>query len=127
MLLCGRTERESPSKIEKGKRHMFFIKATAIQLIDDSAYPEIVRCVFTDFHGCTHTFTEKWPKVSNDDFENSFPRECTLGCVLVEKRGEICVVDTSQPWYVESEDEKTVFEIHEDLLLEDDWTEPIEQ
>ena len=99
---------------------MFYIKATAIQLIDDSSYPEIVRCVFTDAHGHTHTVMEKWPIVSAEKFENSFPKDCMLGCVIVEKRGKICVVDTRQPWYIESEDGETVFEIYEDLLMEGD-------
>ena len=99
---------------------MFFIKATAIRLIDDSTYPEIVRCVFTDVHGRMHTFMEKWPVVSADKFENTLPKDCELGCVVVERRGDVCVVDTDQPWGIESEEGETVFEIHEDLLIEDE-------
>ena len=99
---------------------MFFIKATATQLIDDSAYPEIVRCVFTDAYGRTHTVMEKWPVVSAEKYENVFPKDCLLGCTVVERRGEVCVVDTDQPWGIESEEGETVFEIHEDLLIEDE-------
>ena len=99
---------------------MFYIKATAIQLIDDSTYPEIVRCVFTDAHGRTHTVMEKWPVVSAEKYENTFPKNCMLGCVVVERRREVCVVDTDRPWGIESEEGETVFEIHEDLLIEDE-------
>ena len=105
---------------------MFFIKATATQLIDDSAYPEIVRCVFTDAYGRTHTVMEKWPVVSAEKYENTFPKDCALGCIVVERRGNMCIVDTQQPWHIESEDGETVFEIREDLLLEDEWTDPLE-
>lgn len=105
---------------------MFYIKAMAIQLIDDSAYPEIVRCIFTDACGRTHTVVEKWPVVSAEKFENIFPKDCLLGCTVVERRGRICVVDADRPWGIESEDGETVFEIREDQLLEDEWTDPIE-
>lgn len=121
MLLHGRIGGGFPeTTMEKGDTHMFYIKATAIQLIDDSAYPEIVRCVFMDSHGRTHTVTEKWPVVSAEKFKNSFPKDCTLGCVVLERRGEVCVVDTERPWCIESEEGETVFEIHEDLLMEGD-------
>jgi hypothetical protein len=38
---------------------MFFIRATAIRLIDDSAYPEIVLCEFMDVNNKQHTIIEK--------------------------------------------------------------------
>lgn len=37
---------------------MFYIKATAIRLIDDSAYPEIVLCEFADAYDHKHRIIE---------------------------------------------------------------------
>ena len=38
---------------------MFYIKATAIDLIDNSSYPEIVLCEFIDIYGTKHRVIEK--------------------------------------------------------------------
>ena len=97
---------------------MYYIKATAIRLIDDSAYPEIVLCEFMDTNNKQHTITEKWPVVSNGKFENVFPKDCFIGCTVLEEKFESCIVTTEQPWYVESEEGKTIFEIQKSLLIE---------
>ena len=97
---------------------MFFIRATAIRLIDDSAYPEIVLCEFMDVNDKQHTIIEKWPKVSNDKFVNIFPKNCFIGCTVLEEKYESCVVTTEQPWYIESEEGKTIFEIQKSILIE---------
>ena len=97
---------------------MFYIKATAIQLIDDSAYPEIVLCEFMDINDKRHTIIEKWPVVSNDKFENVFPRNCFIGCTVLEEKLESYIVTSEQPWYIESEEEQTIFEIQKSLLID---------
>ena len=97
---------------------MFYIKATATQLIDNSAYPEIVLCEFIDANDNRHKIIEKWPVISSEKFENVFPKVCFIGCTVVEKKFESYIVDTGQPWYIESEEGKTIFEIHKSLLIE---------
>ena len=97
---------------------MFFIKATATRLIDDSAYPEIVLCEFTDAYHHQHRIIEKWPVVSDEKFNNIFPTECFIGCAMIEKKVDSYIVDTQQPWYIESEEGKTIFEINTSLLIE---------
>ena len=97
---------------------MFYIKATAIQLIDDSTYPEIVLCEFTDAYGHKHRIIEKWPVVSSEKFENIFPKDCFIGCVIVERQSNSYIVDTEQPWDIESEEGKTNFKINTSLLIE---------
>ena len=49
---------------------MFYIKATAIDLIDNSSYPEIVLCEFIDIYGIQHRIIEKWPVVSVEKITN---------------------------------------------------------
>lgn len=52
---------------------MFYIKAIATKLIDNTGYPEIVLCEFMDYKGNKHEFIEKWPVVSDKEFINIFP------------------------------------------------------
>ena len=97
---------------------MYYIKATAIRLIDDGAYPEVVLCEFMDASAKQYTIIEKWPVVSNDKFENVFPKDCFIGCTVLEEKIESCIVTTEQPWYIETEEGKTIFEIQKSLLIE---------
>ncbi len=97
---------------------MFFIKVKATKLIDNSSYPEIISCEFIDVNGCKHKFTEKWPIVSNERFENTFPKDCQIACVILEKKTVSYVVSTHLPWGIESTEGKTIFEISKELLIE---------
>ena len=96
---------------------MFSRKAKATKLIDNSSYPEVVLCEIVDVYGQKHEFIEKWPVVSAEDFENSFPRKCELDCIVLEEKETSYLVSTEQPWHIESTDEKTIFEISKELLL----------
>ena len=49
---------------------MFYIKATAIDLIDNNSYPKIVLCEFIDIYGIQHRIIEKWPVVSVEKITN---------------------------------------------------------
>ena len=98
---------------------MFYIKATAIDLIDNSSYPEIVLCEFIDIYGTKHRVIEKWPVVSLEKFDNVFPKDSYIGCVIVEEKIESVIVNTNQPWYIESTDGKNIFEIHKSSLVAD--------
>lgn len=96
---------------------MFEIKAKATKLIDDTGYPEVVLIEFYDYDGQKHNFIEKWPVVSAQEFDDSFPKECTIACTLVEERETSCIVDTSKPWGMESEEGLTIFEVSKNLLV----------
>ena len=100
---------------------MFCIKALATQLIDRSFYPEIVLCEIVDVNGCKHQFIEKWPVVSAEKFENIFPKECEIDCIILEERSASYVVCTEQPWGIESTEGKTIFEIDKNLLIENEF------
>ena len=96
---------------------MFEIKAKATKIIDDTGYPELVLVEFYDYYGKKHNFIEKWPVLSVQEFDDSFPKECTIACTLVEEREMSYIVDTSRPWGIESEEGLTVFQISKDLLV----------
>ena len=96
---------------------MFYIKATAIDLIDNSSYPEIVLCEFIDIYGIQHRFIEKWPVVSNEEYDNVFPKDVYIGCIIAEEKAESVIVNTDQPWYIESIEGKNIFEIPKSILV----------
>lgn len=99
---------------------MLTIKATAIELLDDSTYPEMVLIEFLDYYGRRHRFVEKWPVVSAEAFDSSFPRDCDIACVIVEEKESSLIIDTSKPWGIVSEEGLTVFEINKNVLLNND-------
>ena len=96
---------------------MFYIKAIATKLIDDSRYPEFVLCEFIDYKGKKHEFIEKWPVVSNKEFTKQFPTNCIIGCVVLKEKIESYVVSTLEPWDIESEEGLYEFEISKNLLI----------
>lgn len=98
---------------------MFYIKAAAIDLIDNSSYPEIALCEFVDIHGTKHRIVEKWPVVSIEEFDNIFPKDAYIGCNIIEEKSESVIVNTDQPWDIESVEGKTIFEIHKSSLVTD--------
>ena len=97
---------------------MYYVKAIATKLIDDTRYPEIILCEFFDYDGHKHEFIEKWPVVSDKEFKNVFPRECVIGCTILETKRDSYIVSTLKPWDIESVEEINVFEISKNLLLE---------
>lgn len=103
-----------------GDYRMFYVKAVATRLIDGSSYPEIVLCEFTDFKGKKHEFAEKWPVISNEEFGNTFPKHCSIGCVIVEEKEKVYTVNTDQPWGIESIEGKTIFEVDKNMIVEMD-------
>ena len=98
---------------------MFYIKATAIDLIDNSSYPEIVLCEFIDIYGIQHRIIEKWPVVSNEEYDNVFPKDAYIGCIVAEQKAESVIVNTDQPWDIESIEGKNIFEIPKSILVSD--------
>lgn len=95
---------------------MFFIKAKVVKLLDNSNYPEIVCCEFCDVYGVKHKIIEKLPVVSAETFSNTFPCDCIIACTIVEEHDNYFIVDTGEPWAIESVDSKHIFNIGKELL-----------
>ena len=96
---------------------MYFIKAIATKLIYDSSYPEFVLCEFFDIKGKKYEFIEKWPVVSNKPFINEFPMECVIGCTIVKEHAESYIVNTLEPWHIESKEGFYEFEVCKSLII----------
>jgi hypothetical protein len=65
----------------------------------------------------TNDFIEKWSVVSNEEFFDSFPTNCVIGCTILKENAESYIVSTLKPWDIESEEKLTRFEISKSLLM----------
>jgi hypothetical protein len=89
--------------------------------------PGIVECEFTDAHGLRHVFVVKVPIVSFADLDarTPYPQPGVIACEVLGRRNsagrETILVDTEEPWGVESRDGTTGFEVSPETLIEWDW------
>lgn len=101
---------------------MLGVKIKIIEYIDDSQ-PGWVRCVLTDAFGKEWLFTEKVPIVTSDylDEKSTYPQEGMINCIIVgENDKDNCIdIDTSKPYGVYSEEDKTNFTIFKTQLADE--------
>ena len=64
---------------------MTCLRIDIIGFVDES-FPGFVRCAFADANGNRHTFIEKIPVVTTDDFwsDSVYPQQGTVPCEKVE-------------------------------------------
>ena len=65
------------------------------------------------------TFIEKTPIVREDYLyaDSVFPQRGFIACTVVENRGDVVLVDTTEPYAIESVDGKSRFEVPATLLV----------
>jgi hypothetical protein len=104
---------------------MIGVRASIVRIVDGSCWPCIVEVHFADVHGITHRFIEKSAIVTADnvDERTSLPHPAVIACRIrgiraAHDSAEIVMVDTKSPWYVESLDENTQFDVHPEHLVE---------
>jgi hypothetical protein len=97
----------------------------SIERFTDESQPGWVECRFSDAAGKVHVFEEKIPVVSLEDLDagSDYPRSGIIGCEVVGTRvtrdgRELTIVDTEQPWGIESKAGKTRFEVLPDQVIE---------
>ena len=103
---------------------MLGIKVT-IERFTLESQPGWVECRFADAAGTSHVFEEKVPVVSDEDLDagSVYPRAGVIGCQVVGARvpsdgKELIIVDTEQPWGIESKAGETRFEVLREQLIE---------
>ena len=74
-------------------------------------------CEFIDIYGIQHRIIEKWPVVSNEEYDNVFPKDAYIGCIIAEEKAGSVIVNTDQPWDIESIEGKNIFEIPKSILV----------
>ena len=90
--------------------------------------PGFVACEFMDSHGRQHHFIEKTAIVTADDIDANthYPHPGVIACIIIERHldtsgNEVIVVDTTEPWGVESTDGIARFEVLRSELVEWEW------
>jgi hypothetical protein len=96
-----------------------------IERFTDESQPGWVECRFADAAGKSHLFEEKVPVVSYEDLDarSVYPRSGIIGCQVVGTRvapegRELVIVDTKQPWGIESKAGETRFEVLREQTIE---------
>jgi hypothetical protein len=94
-----------------------------IERFVDDHQPGWVECVLLDAQGDRHAFIEKGPVVSPANLlaHSAYPQQGSLACVIkkewVDENGRrLVIVDTEQPWGIESTLGESVFTVMEAQL-----------
>jgi hypothetical protein len=84
-----------------------------------SDFPGWAECRFVDAGGVVRTFIEKTPIVREDYLyaDSSFPQYGVIACKVVEYRGDVVLVDTTEPYAIEAVDGNSRFEVPATLLV----------
>jgi hypothetical protein len=99
--------------------------AATIERYTDEHFPGWVAFSFVDAAGVVHRFEEKVPTVTRENLspQSTYPRPVVIGCEVISGRWaadgrELVLVDTSQPFGIESSAGVTRFEICRTQLTE---------
>lgn len=114
-----------PEQSEKKTLQAFKVRITGF--IDDHQ-PGWVECKFTDAWGTEHIVREKVPVVTekNLDANSEYPQDGFIAFELIRKWTDpdgrtIYKVNTDKPWYVETMEGLTEFDILEEQTVEVNW------
>lgn len=98
-----------------------------IERFPHESQPGWVRCSLVDAAGRAHVFEAKVPVVSSENLDagTRYPRAGVIGCQLIGTAvtpdgREVVLVDTEQPWGIESEAGETRFEVLREQVIDFD-------
>jgi len=102
---------------------MVGIKVQIVRWIDDDQ-PGWVECTFLDYRGEEHRFREKAPVVSEADLHagSPYPQAGIIGCTVLrryvaEDGHTVMLIDTDQPWGIQSVEGRSRFDVAPENLL----------
>lgn len=99
---------------------MLGIEVSITRFVSDEPQPGIVECEFIDVNGYEWKFLEKTAVVSEADLnsDTNYPQPGVIGCQVIEKKADILLVTTTEPWNIESTTGETEFRVYLDSLVE---------
>lgn len=103
---------------------MFGVKAKITKCIDDTGHPSFVECEFVDSSNTIQIFRDKDAVFTSEilNRNSKCPLDGIIGCELVERKlidgVEIIKINTKKPWFIESINGETIFEILENQIIE---------
>ncbi|HET9781150.1 MAG TPA: hypothetical protein VFR33_05160 [Candidatus Dormibacteraeota bacterium] len=95
-----------------------FIRAEAVRWSADEPLPGLVEIELTDADGHVWRFVDKAPVFDAENVltpTTQYPVGISVACTIIERRDDRVVVDTAQPWGVES-DGVARFIVHSDQV-----------
>lgn len=100
---------------------MVGVKAVITKCICDGQ-PGFVECQIIDVHGRCWIIHEKSPIVYHEylDHSSNYPIDTAIACNVLSENGDVVVIDTYHPWYVESVEGVSQFEVWKTSLAEMD-------
>jgi len=106
---------------------MLGVKVTILRYVSDDPQPGVVE--LEDAHGRRWSFVEKTAIVSaaHLDANTSYPQQGIIACEIVRcsrddaAEREIVRISSERPWFVESVDGSTEFDVLPDALVEFNW------
>lgn len=104
---------------------MLGIKVTIARYVSDEPQPGIVELHLDDAYGRRWSFIEKTAIVSSKllDIHSPYPQQGVVACEILHRSldtsgREIVRVTTERPWFVESVDGMTQFDVLPESLVE---------
>lgn len=94
------------------------LKINIIAYVDDW-YPGWVKCIFKDANNKEWSFIEKVPVVTVENLTagSKYPIEGYVECEILNKSSEIVKINLSNPLGIQTEDGRTIFEVHENQII----------
>jgi hypothetical protein len=104
------------------------IKAIITKYISDEPQPGIVECKFNDAWNNDYYVHEKTAVVTADylDWDSTYPAGGFIACEIISEWTDaqdrsILSITTNKPWYIETIEGQTEFEILKEQLVEIVW------
>ena len=104
---------------------MLAIKVSIVRYISHEPQPGIVESQLEDAHGRRWSFVDKTAIFSAEmlDDQSKYPQPGVIACESVERHSdsagrEIIRVSTERPWFIESVDGATQFDVLPEQLVE---------
>jgi len=104
------------------------VKVSVLRYISDEPQPGIVEFQLEEANGHRCLFVDKTAIVSAArlDAQTTYPQQGIIACEIVRRsrdtaQRELVRISTERPWYVESVDGLTEFDVLPEALVEFNW------
>lgn len=99
--------------------HFAHLRVMAVEYID--WFPGFIKCELIDIHGTMHTFVDKLPVMCGADSQHGnsslYPIEVTFKVKVVNQFEQYCLISTTEPNGIKSENGIAEFEVKKDQLI----------
>ena len=92
-------------------------KVSIIEVFDLDQFPGWCKAILTDANGVDHAFDDKLPVFGLEEVEvRKLPLEKYITVEVVRDLGRVIEIDTTVPYFLETEDGNRRFVVRKDLI-----------